>query len=67
MVREWWFCTDFPSNVNSKQLAKLEEQNCQEEDDESKDYKRAFDKIKDFVEKEVFTATKTIPISVLAE
>ena len=58
----------YKNYVNPKQLAKLEEQNCQEEDDKSKGYNRAFDKIKDLVEKEVFTATKAIPIiSILAE
>lgn len=57
----------YKNYVNPKQLAKLEEQNCQEEDDETEGYNRAFDKIKDFVEKEVFTAAKAIPISVIAE
>lgn len=57
----------YKNYVNPNQLAKLEEENCQREDDESEGYNRAFDKIKEFVEKEVFTATKAIPISVLAE
>ena len=57
----------YKNYVNPKQLAELEEENCQEEDDESEGYNKAFDKIKEFVEKEVFTATKAIPISVLAE
>ena len=56
----------YKNYVNPKQLAKLEEQNCQD-DDETAGYNRAFDKIRDFVEREVFTATKAIPISVLAE
>lgn len=54
----------YKNYVNPKQLVKLEEQNCQEEDDETEGYNRTFDKIK---EKEVFAAAKAIPISVLAE
>ena len=38
--------TCYKNHVNQKQLAKLEEQNGQEEDDETEGYNRAFDKIK---------------------
>ena len=50
-----------------KQLAKLEEQNCQEEDAGTEGYDRAFGKVKEFVEKEVIAAAKAIPMSTLIE
>ena len=53
--------------VRPKQLAKLEEQNCLEEDERSESYNNAFSKVKEFVEEEVFTAAKAIPMSVLME
>ena len=53
--------------VRPKHLVKLEEQNCKEEDDKTESYNKAFIKIKDFVEEEVFTAAKAIPMSVLIE
>ena len=53
--------------VHLEQLAKLEEQNCQEQDAGTEGYDRAFGKVKEFVEKEVMAAAKAIPMSILIE
>lgn len=57
----------YKNYVHPKQLAKLEEQNCQEEDGRTEGYNKAFGKIKEFVEKEVLTAAKAIPMSVIID
>ena len=57
----------YKNYVHPKQLAKLEEQNCQEEDAGTEGYDRAFGKVKEFVEKEVIAAAKAIPMSTLIE
>ena len=57
----------YKNYVHPKQLAKLEEQNCQEEDAGTGGYDRAFGKVKEFVEKEVIAAAEAIPMSTLIE
>ena len=57
----------YKNYVRPKQLAKLEEQNCLEEDERSESYNNAFIKVKEFVGEDVFTAVKAIPMSVLME
>ena len=57
----------YKNYVHPKQLAKLEEQNCQEEDAGTGGYDSAFGKVKEFVEKEVIAAAEAIPMSTLIE
>ena len=57
----------YKSYVHPKQLTKLEEQNCKEEDDGTESYNRAFCKVKELVEEEIFTAGKAIPMSLLID
>ena len=57
----------YKNYVNPEQLAKLEEQNCQEEDAGTEGYARAFCIVTEFVEKEVIAAAKAIPMSTLIE
>ena len=48
--------------VHPKQLTKLEDQNCKEDDDGTESYNRAFCKVTELVEEEIFTAGKAIPM-----
>ncbi|CAH3173032.1 unnamed protein product [Porites lobata] len=57
----------YKNYIHPKQLAKLEEQNCQEKDAGTEGYDRAFGKVEEFVEKEVIAAAKAIPMSTLIE
>ena len=57
----------YKNYVHPEQLAKLEEQNCQEKDAGTEGYDKAFGKVKEFVEKEVIAAAKAIPMSTLIE
>ena len=57
----------YKSYVHPKQLTKLEERNCKEEDDGTESYNRAFCKVKELVEEEIFTGGKAIPMSLLID
>ncbi|KAJ7391310.1 hypothetical protein OS493_019443 [Desmophyllum pertusum] len=51
----------------TQNISELEEQNCQDEDDRTEGYNKAFSKLKEFVEEEVFTAAKAILMSILID
>lgn len=57
----------YKSYVHPKQLSKLEEQNCKEEDDRTESYNKAFSDVKKVVEEEIFTTGKAIPMTILTD
>ena len=57
----------YKSYVHPKQLSKLEEQNCKEEDDRTESYNKAFSNVKSVVEEEIFTTGKAIPMTILTD
>lgn len=57
----------YKSYVHPKQLSKLEEQNCKEEDDRTESYNKAFSNVKNVVDEEIFTTGKAIPMTILTD
>lgn len=57
----------YKSYVHPKQLSKLEEQNCKEEDDRTESYNKALSNVKNVVEEEIFTTGKAISMTILTD